>query len=120
MRDDRGLRRRSLTAALAFAIPLVVGVGACGSSTTADAPVTTARPRATTGAAVAAATTAGAATSGVAASSAATATAARNAPTTIVPTAAILQFKAPLLAGGALDGTTFTGKPVALWFWAPW
>lgn len=33
---------------------------------------------------------------------------------------AILQFKAPLVAGGALDGTTFTGKPVAFWFWAPW
>ena len=33
---------------------------------------------------------------------------------------AVLQFKAPLLGGGALDGTTYTGKPVAFWFWAPW
>ena len=33
---------------------------------------------------------------------------------------AVLQFRAPLLTGGVLDGTTFTGKPVAFWFWAPW
>ena len=98
----------------ALAIPLVVG--ACGSSTTANAPASTAR----TAAPVAAATTAGAATSGPTPSGAATTAAARNGLTTIVATAAILQFKAPLLAGGALDGTTFTGKPVAFWFWAPW
>ena len=102
---------------LALAIPLVIG--ACGSSTTANAPASTARAGATTGAPVAA-TTAGAATSGAAPSSTASTAAVRNSLTTVVATAAILQFKAPLLAGGALDGTTFTGKPVAFWFWAPW
>jgi ABC-type uncharacterized transport system auxiliary subunit len=50
-------------------------------------------------------------------------TAAQAATATVAPATqppAILQFKAPLVAGGALDGTTFTGKPVAFWFWAPW
>ena len=100
--------------ALAFAIPLAVG--ACGSSGTAGAPATTARASATSGAAATAATAA----SSAAASSAAATGAAKSGATTIVATPAILQFKAPLLAGGALDGTTYTGKPVAFWFWAPW
>ena len=47
-------------------------------------------------------------------------TAAATAAGTAVTAPAILRFKAPVLAGGALDGTTFTGKPVAFWFWAPW
>ena len=31
----------------------------------------------------------------------------------------VLQFAAPLLGGGMLDFTTYAGRPVALWFWAP-
>lgn len=47
-------------------------------------------------------------------------TASASAPAGGVAAPAVLQFKAPLLSGGALDGTTYTGKPVAFWFWAPW
>jgi hypothetical protein len=32
----------------------------------------------------------------------------------------LLDFRAPLLDGGTLDGTTLAGKDVAFWFWAPW
>ena len=103
---------------LVLAIPLAVS--ACGSSTAADAPATTARASATSGAAATAATTAGAATSGAAASTATTTGTASSGPAATAATPAILQFKAPLLAGGALDGSTYTGKPVAFWFWAPW
>ena len=56
--------------------------------------------------------------SGPAPSASAAKTTAPTAGGTAAP--AILRFKAPVLAGGALDGTTFTGKPVAFWFWAPW
>ena len=104
---------------LTFAIPLALG--ACGSSgTTANAPATTARTSATSGATATDATTAGASASSAATSSAVTTGAAKPGATTSAATPAILQFKAPLLAGGALDGTTYTGKPVAFWFWAPW
>jgi hypothetical protein len=32
----------------------------------------------------------------------------------------ILDFEAPLLAGGTLRGADYAGKDVAFWFWAPW
>jgi thiol-disulfide isomerase/thioredoxin len=32
----------------------------------------------------------------------------------------ILQFSAPLLSGGTIEGATLAGKDVALWLWAPW
>jgi hypothetical protein len=32
----------------------------------------------------------------------------------------ILDFTAPLLGGGTLRGSDYTGKDVAIWFWAPW
>lgn len=32
----------------------------------------------------------------------------------------ILDFEAPLLAGGTLRGVDYAGKDVAFWFWAPW
>ena len=79
---------------LAATVAVALVVAACGSTTPTSR---SAAPAATASAASAAATVAGA---------------------TQPP--AILQFKAPLVAGGALDGTTFTGKPVAFWFWAPW
>lgn len=77
---------------LAATVAVALVVAACGSTTPTSR---SAAPAATASAA------------------AATVAAATQAP-------AILQFKAPLVAGGELDGTTFTGKPVAFWFWAPW
>lgn len=32
----------------------------------------------------------------------------------------ILDFTAPLVGGGELNGADYAGKPVAAWFWAPW
>ena len=34
------------------------------------------------------------------------------------PTA--LQFSAPLLGGGDIEMASLAGRPVLLWFWAPW
>ncbi|HEV8565275.1 MAG TPA: hypothetical protein VGR41_10185 [Actinomycetota bacterium] len=34
--------------------------------------------------------------------------------------AKVLDFTAPLLGGGTLRGSDYTGKDVAIWFWAPW
>jgi hypothetical protein len=31
-----------------------------------------------------------------------------------------LQFQAPILGGGTLDGASLAGRPVLLWFWAPY
>lgn len=97
------------------AAALALLLGACGSSGD-GAP---AGGAAATSAAGSSAASAGssAPTQPAAGSSAPGATAA---PQTPVATPAVLQFKAPLLAGGSLDGTTYTGKPVAFWFWAPW
>ena len=33
---------------------------------------------------------------------------------------AALQFSAPLIGGGDIELTTLAGRPVLLWFWAPW
>lgn len=33
---------------------------------------------------------------------------------------AALQFSAPLVGGGDIELTTLAGRPVLLWFWAPW
>ncbi|MGD9996309.1 MAG: hypothetical protein AB7L17_17390 [Ilumatobacteraceae bacterium] len=33
--------------------------------------------------------------------------------------AAALQFQAPILGGGELDGASLAGRPVLMWFWAP-
>ena len=32
----------------------------------------------------------------------------------------ILQFSAPLLSGGTIEGASLAGKDVAIWLWAPW
>ncbi len=32
----------------------------------------------------------------------------------------LLDFEAPLLAGGTFRGEDLAGKDVAFWFWAPW
>jgi hypothetical protein len=37
---------------------------------------------------------------------------------TAVPVA--LDFDAPLVGGGRFDARTFAGRPLALWFWAPY
>ena len=34
--------------------------------------------------------------------------------------AELLDFTAPVLGGGTLRGADYTGKDVAIWFWAPW
>ena len=31
-----------------------------------------------------------------------------------------LRFRAPLVGGGEIDMSTLAGKPVVLWFWAPY
>jgi hypothetical protein len=33
---------------------------------------------------------------------------------------AALEFAAPLVGGGEIELTTLAGRPVLLWFWAPW
>jgi len=35
------------------------------------------------------------------------------------PTIELIDFKAPLVGGGAIDLSTFSGRPIAFWFWAP-
>lgn len=32
----------------------------------------------------------------------------------------VLDFTAPKLGGGTLEGADFAGQDVAIWFWAPW
>ncbi|HEX4983866.1 MAG TPA: hypothetical protein VFV63_19325 [Ilumatobacteraceae bacterium] len=33
---------------------------------------------------------------------------------------AALRFRAPLVGGGEIDMSTLAGKPVVMWFWAPY
>ena len=35
-------------------------------------------------------------------------------------TAQALDFSAPLVGGGQLEGGDLAGRDVVLWFWAPW
>ena len=37
-----------------------------------------------------------------------------------VPVAEILKFKGRTLTGETFDGASLAGRPVVLWFWAPW
>ncbi len=39
-------------------------------------------------------------------------------PATAVPD--VLDFTAPRLGGGTIDGAQYAGAPLAIWFWAPW
>jgi hypothetical protein len=32
----------------------------------------------------------------------------------------VLDFTAPSLGGGSVNGSDYVGKDVAIWFWAPW
>lgn len=44
-------------------------------------------------------------------------------PTADTPTSAmaeVLDFSAPKLGGGTVEGTDYAGKDTAIWFWAPW
>jgi len=36
------------------------------------------------------------------------------------PNAAVLDFSAPELGGGTVEGAEYAGKDLAIWFWAPW
>lgn len=42
----------------------------------------------------------------------------RSSPTTAVPEA--LDFSAKTVSGAAFEGASVAGRPVLLWFWAPW
>jgi len=35
-------------------------------------------------------------------------------------TVKVLDFSAPQLGGGAVNGVRYAGKDLAIWFWAPW
>ena len=37
-----------------------------------------------------------------------------------VPVPEVLDFSAPRLGGGAVDGSDYVGQDLAIWFWAPW
>ena len=54
----------------------------------------------------------------VAAATESTAAPIGDAPATDVPDA--LQFSAPLIGGGEIELGALAGRPVLLWFWAPW
>jgi hypothetical protein len=43
-----------------------------------------------------------------------------NATHTSPPEQEVLRFTAPRLGGGTLDGEDYSGRDVAIWFWAPW
>ena len=36
------------------------------------------------------------------------------------PISEILEFTAPKLGGGQVEGSEFQGSDLAIWFWAPW
>ncbi len=36
------------------------------------------------------------------------------------PVPEVLDFTAPLLGGGTVNGASYAGKDLAIWFWAPW
>jgi hypothetical protein len=38
----------------------------------------------------------------------------------VIGAPAALQFTAPLVGGGDIEMATLAGRPVLLWFWAPW
>lgn len=40
--------------------------------------------------------------------------------TTVAEIPAALQFTAPLIGGGDIELGALAGRPVLLWFWAPW
>ncbi len=44
----------------------------------------------------------------------------RNTTATSPPEQQVLSFTAPRLGGGTLDGEDYSGRDVAIWFWAPW
>ena len=88
---------RKLISALVLTLLAATGCGSEGEEKTAS-PDTASSPAATT---------------------AATASAApEGSPSTETP--ALWKFKATSLKGEAFDGSTLAGKPVVLWFWAPW
>lgn len=101
-----------LTAAGALALAACGGTSDDDTSTpateaVADAPAPAAEPPAATGAP---------ATAEAPAATPAPETAAN--PPAAVPAA--LDFSAPLLGGGEIEMGQFAGRPVLLWFWAPW
>jgi hypothetical protein len=69
----------------------------------------------------AAASTANTANTATTATTASTANTANTAePTGVLPVPDALQFSAPLVGGGEIELGALAGRPVLLWFWAPW
>lgn len=93
--------------ALALVAPLAISLTACGgeATTAADDPGSTSAPGSPSDPA-----------SDPASDSAATDSAER--PDAAVPE--LLDFTSTTVAGEAFEGASLAGRPVVLWFWAPW
>lgn len=89
--------------ALALVAPLVISLAACGGeeTTAADAPGSTS-----------------ASDSPSDSPSGSAATDGTEGPDTAVPE--LLDFTSTTVAGEDFDGASLAGRPVVLWFWAPW
>jgi hypothetical protein len=88
--------RRSSVRGTPARSPLLIGLliaAACGSNTDTDTRSDTERSVATT-------------------------QETRGSPAAAVPEA--LRFRAPRVGGGEIDMSTLAGKPVVMWFWAPY
>lgn len=88
----------------AFPVLAATVLVACGGGDDTGADVGTDAPAPTTAPAVTAATPAPETNGGT--------------PAADVPEA--LQFSAPLVGGGEIELGALAGRPVLLWFWAPW
>ena len=93
--------------ALALVAPLVISLAACGGeeTTAADAPGSTSAPDSPTD-------------SPTESPSGPAATEGTERPDAAVP--ALLDFSSTTVAGEDFDGASLAGRPVVLWFWAPW
>jgi hypothetical protein len=100
---------------LVFPVCLTGILVACGGSATPDAQTAATSQAAATSDAT---SDAPATTVGSQADPTAPAASAADEAPALVPEA--LQFTAPLLGGGDIELTTLAGRPVLLWFWAPW
>jgi hypothetical protein len=94
--------RRSIPLGVALGLALLASACASGDGATTDAGVSPGE---------------GAVTSSPAPSSGGTGSGPPPAPAAVPE---ILDFEAPLVDGGTLEGAELAGAPVAVWFWAPW
>ncbi|MGC4748446.1 thioredoxin-like domain-containing protein [Micromonospora sp. DT201] len=112
-------RRAGTAAALAAAL---LGAVSCTGTTNPPLAVTGTAPAGTAPASTAPASTApsstGPSSTGPASTAAAPATATPSAAPAKVPD--ILRFTGTTLTGAGFDAAQLAGRPVVLWFWAPW